>query len=123
VIFPGYVSGEKLDELYAHCRFYVLPSLVEGLPISLMEAMSFSKPVLVSDIPENLEVAGGIARTFAGGNEPDLASALKGMIDLGEEERTAMGRMGRDRIVKEYDWDRITDITEILYMNLLRSGR
>jgi len=119
VIFPGYVSGGKLDELYAHCRFYVLPSLVEGLPISLIEAMSFSKPVLISDIPENLEVAGGVARTFARGNRSDLARALKEMIELGEDEKTAMGKKGRKRVIGEYDWDRITDSTESLYLDLM----
>lgn len=122
VIFPGYVSGGSLDELYAHCRFYVLPSLVEGLPISLMEAMSFSKPVLISDIPENLEVAGGVARTFAGGDQHDLARALRDMLELGEDEKAAMGKMGRDRVVGEYDWDRITDKTESLYLDLMRCG-
>jgi glycosyltransferase involved in cell wall biosynthesis len=119
VIFPGYISGGKLDELYAHCRFYVLPSLVEGLPISLIEAMSFSKPVLISDIPENLEVAGGVARTFARGNRSDLARALKEMIELGEDEKTAMGKKGRERVIGEYDWDRITDSTESLYLDLM----
>jgi glycosyltransferase involved in cell wall biosynthesis len=68
VIFPGYICGNLLDELYAHCAFYVLPSTVEGLPISLIEAMSCSSPVLMSDIPENLEVAGHIARTFRAGD-------------------------------------------------------
>jgi glycosyltransferase involved in cell wall biosynthesis len=51
VILPGYVTGRKIDELYEHCALYVLPSLVEGLPISLIEAMGHSRPVIVSDIP------------------------------------------------------------------------
>jgi glycosyltransferase involved in cell wall biosynthesis len=82
VVFPGHVSGPLLDELYAHCAFYVLPSTVEGLPISLLEAMSFSRPALVSDIPENLEVAGNIAVTFAAEDVPELARALRRMLEM-----------------------------------------
>jgi glycosyltransferase involved in cell wall biosynthesis len=119
VIFPGYVSGALLDELYAHCAFYVLPSIVEGLPISLIEAMSFSKPVLASDIPENLEVAGGIAVTFMRGNTGELAHALVRMLEMEPAERARRGMMGRERVERDYTWDRVTDEIEKLYYDLV----
>jgi glycosyltransferase involved in cell wall biosynthesis/cell division septation protein DedD len=81
VLFPGYIAGPLLDELYAHCAFYVLPSLVEGLSISLLEAMGSGCPVLVSDIPENLEVSEGIALTFERDNEEDLARDARHAAD------------------------------------------
>jgi glycosyltransferase involved in cell wall biosynthesis len=115
VVFPGHVSGTLLDELYAHCAFYVLPSTVEGLPISLLEAMSFSRPVVVSDIPENLEVAEGIAVTFKRGDPSDLARALRSMLDMDERERERLGRLGRERVMREYTWDHVTDEVEHLY--------
>lgn len=116
VLFPGYICGNLLNELYAYCSFYVLPSTVEGLPISLIEAMSFARPVLTSDIPENLEVAGGIARTFKTDDADDLARALRCMIETGDEERAVMGRLGRERVAEEYTWDRVTDRLEQFYL-------
>jgi glycosyltransferase involved in cell wall biosynthesis len=116
VLFPGYICGNLLDELYAHCSFYVLPSTVEGLPISLIEAMSYSRPVLMSDIPENLEVAGGIARTFRAGDAGDLVRSMCSMLESGEEELAEMGNRGRERVLKEYTWNRVTDRLERLYL-------
>ena len=123
VLLPGYVSGSKLEELYAHCAFYVLPSLVEGLPISLIEAMSHSRPVVISDIPENIEVAGGIAESFKAGDPEDLLRAFKRIISLKPEELEGMGRAGRMKVEEEYDWDRITASLEALYRELLVIAR
>ena len=120
VIMPGYVSGGRLEELYAHCAFYVLPSLVEGLPISLIEAMGHSRPVIISDIPENLEVAGGIGETFRAGDSGDLLRAMKKLIDLGSDELEAMGAAGLRKVEAEYDWDAITGSIEGLYRELLQ---
>jgi glycosyltransferase involved in cell wall biosynthesis len=119
VLFPGYLCGNLLNELYAHCAFYVLPSTVEGLPISLIEAMSHSRPVLMSDIPENLEVAGGIARTFRAGDAGDLLRSMHSMLESGEEERAEMGRRGRERVLAEYTWDGVTDRLERLYLECM----
>lgn len=118
VLFPGYIAGPLLDELYAHCAFYVLPSLVEGLSISLLEAMGNGCPVLVSDIPENLEVSEGIAITFERDNEEDLARAMRDMLHMGDSQREDLRRRGRERIEREYSWDRITDQIEGLYHRL-----
>jgi len=122
VVFPGYVSGALLDELYAHCAFYVLPSTVEGLPISLLEAMSFSRPVLVSDIPENLEVAEGIAVAFKSGDAGDLSRSIARMLGMDPAERERRGAAARQRIARDYTWDHVTDEVEALY-NRLVDGR
>jgi glycosyltransferase involved in cell wall biosynthesis len=119
VIFPGYVTGRLLDELYAHCSFYVLPSTVEGLPISLMEAMSFQRPVIVSDIPENLEVAESTAVVFRANDGNDLVRGMKFMIAMGSPERQRRGRLGMERVEREYTWDRVATEVEALYLGLL----
>jgi glycosyltransferase involved in cell wall biosynthesis len=118
IVMPGYITGDRLDRLYAHCAFYVLPSLVEGLPISLIEAMSYSRPVIISDIPENLEVAGGIAEIFRRGDAGDLRRALESMTGKGEEERENMGQRCRKRVEEEYNWDDISRKLETLYFEL-----
>lgn len=51
VVFTGFVEGEMLRQLYSHARLYVLPSLSEGFPIAMLEAMSYSLPIVASDIP------------------------------------------------------------------------
>ena len=51
VILTGFVKGKKLHSLLTNARCYVLPSSHEGLPIALLEAMSYRLPVIVSDIP------------------------------------------------------------------------
>lgn len=119
VVFPGYVAGRLLDELYGHCACYVLPSLVEGLPISLIEAMSFSRAVLASDIPENVEVADGIGLFFRRGDAIDLSRRLAGMIEMPVEERRRMGEAGRRRVADRYDWDRIAEQTEAVYRRVV----
>ena len=56
IVLTGFVKGEKLNELFTHAQLFVLPSFHEGLPISLLEAMSYNVDILVSDIPPNLEI-------------------------------------------------------------------
>jgi glycosyltransferase involved in cell wall biosynthesis len=56
VIMTGFVQGELLEELFSNAYIYVLPSDVEGMPISLLEAMSYGNCCLISDIEENMEV-------------------------------------------------------------------
>jgi glycosyltransferase involved in cell wall biosynthesis len=123
IIMPGYVSGRLLDELYAHCAFYVLPSTVEGLPISLIEAMAFARPTLVSDIPENLEVACDTAVTFVRGDAGDLARSLVRMLAMGLAERESRGASARGRVAAEYTWDHVTDELERLYGSMSRVRR
>lgn len=56
IIFTGFVQGRMLDELYSNAYIYTLPSDLEGMPLSLLEAMSYGNCCLVSDIPECTEV-------------------------------------------------------------------
>jgi len=71
------IKGEMLMQLFSHARLFVLPSYHEGLPISLLEAMSYSLPVLVSDIPANLQVNLPENRYFKTGNMESLSEKLK----------------------------------------------
>ena len=80
VIMPGYVYGEELDELYTNARALVQPSALEGLPLTLLEAMGSGTPVVASDIAPHREVIGRSrvgARLFADGDLPSLVEALQ----------------------------------------------
>ncbi|MCK4546910.1 MAG: glycosyltransferase family 4 protein [Candidatus Eisenbacteria sp.] len=117
--FLGYVYGDVLDELYSNARLFVLPSDLEGLPIALLEAMSFGNACLVSDIPENVEVAGDNGTTFAKGDVDDLARQISALLANPENCRS-MGESARKHVLGTYDWDGVTLLTESLYYSMLR---
>lgn len=77
IIFTDFVQGRELEELYSNAYVYVLPSDLEGMPISLLEAMSYGKCCLTSDIPECTEVCGDKAVCFEKGNTASLKKQLE----------------------------------------------
>ncbi len=105
IILTGYIGGETLNQVYSQARLFVLPSYHEGLPIALLEAMSYGLPVLVSDIPANKEVDLPEERFFRCGDVDDLTRNLASLLakELSESEQTDL----RALIVEKYDWDKI----------------
>lgn len=81
IIMTGFQSGRVLDELFSNAYLYCLPSDVEGMPISLLEAMSFGNICLVSDIPENTSVVSADSFTFKKANINDLEEKLFFLIN------------------------------------------
>lgn len=117
VRFLGPVYGPTLHSLQQHARVVVVPSSLEGLSIALLEAMSFGRPVLASDIPENLEVLGGAGEAFRAGDAADLGRRLLELLADGPR-LARLGRAARARIAAEYDWERVADRTAALYREL-----
>lgn len=76
VVMAGFVTGERLQQLYCHSRLFVIPSYNEGLPISLLEAMSYRLPIIGSDIPANLQVSLPEEDYFPSGDEESLTEKL-----------------------------------------------
>ena len=81
IIMTGFVQGDELDELYSNAYLYCLPSHIEGMPISLLEALSYGRNVLISDIDENIQVAEKYATTFKMGDASDLTNKLEACIE------------------------------------------
>lgn len=111
VILPGFVKGKSLTSLLSNSRLFVLPSSHEGLPISLLEAMSYNLPVLVSDIPANLEVALDRKSYFKTGNIEDLTQKIINKLD--QKEDKIMYNMDK------YKWHQIADMLSDIYLSLL----
>jgi glycosyltransferase involved in cell wall biosynthesis len=115
-LFPGYVYGKDLEELYSSALAYVLPSEVEGLSISLLEAMAFGLPVVVSDIPGNVEALGdppaGIVYPLR--DRHALAAALKSIVGSAGL-RSDLGEQAVERVRQAYDWEAIADQTLVVY--------
>lgn len=88
VVLPGFIKGEKLRTLLSNASCYVLPSSHEGLPIALLEAMSYKLPVVVSNIPANLEVNLPTDNYFQLGDIDELAAKLQNVVNAPFTERT-----------------------------------
>jgi glycosyltransferase involved in cell wall biosynthesis len=72
IIRTGHITGERLNQVFTHAGLFVLPSYHEGLPIALLEALSYGLSVLVSDIPANKEVDLSAECFFNSGDMADL---------------------------------------------------
>jgi glycosyltransferase involved in cell wall biosynthesis len=114
-----YVYGEALEELYSNALCFVLPSTIEGLSLVLLEALSYGRCTLVSDIPENVEVVQDAALTFRSRDVDDLAAQL-GRIAGDPALVRSYEEKARHHIAEHYSWDRVVDATEAVYAEVAR---
>lgn len=106
IIFTHFVQGRKLEELFSNTYLFVLPSDIEGMAISLLEAMSYSNACLVSDIPENTEVIGECAETFEHSNVEDLVSKIQELLD-DDAKIQSLKERSQSYICEKYSWDKV----------------
>jgi len=121
VIMAGPVYGEMRDELYSNAAGFILPSRLEGLPLTLLEAAAYRIPLVASDIAPNVEIlgeGGPGAHLFRGGDVEQLRAALRTVLADVDHERAGAAVRG-DRLVAEYRWDAVTDETERVYEQVL----
>lgn len=119
IVFTGFVQGEELDELFSNAYLYCLPSDLEGMPISLLEAMSYGCCCLTSDIKECTEVCEDKAEYFEKGSEKALADKLDYLIK--NKDRTeSLKSTAREFILSKYSWDDVCDKTLELYGKVVK---
>ena len=116
IIFTDFVQGDDLLELFSNCSFYCLPSYLEGMPISLLEALSFGNCCLSSNIPECAEVLGEWGCQFRCGDGDDLQEKLQMLCD--NPERIAECRHQVASHFTHLTWDQVADKTLALYRSL-----
>lgn len=114
ILFTGFVNGEPLEELYSNCYAYVLPSDVEGMPMSLLEAMAYGCCCVTSDIPECADVLAGNGVTFEKGSADSLRATLQGLLADGGRGRV-LGGAAKAHVEKSYNWDSVVERTLELY--------
>lgn len=119
IIFTGFVSGDILDELFTNAYIYVLPSEIEGLPISLLEAMSYGQCCLVSNIEENLEVVENYAEVFESKNISSLEEKLEYLIE-NEKEVYKYKNISSNFIMNKYNWDKVAKETYDVYKDITK---
>lgn len=114
ILMTDFVQGQMLEELYANAYVFVLPSDVEGMAMTLLEAMSYGSCCLVSDIRENTEVVEDKAFTFRKGDVKDLREKLSQLLANPDEVRRKKEESA-DFICGKYNWDDVTGRTLSLY--------
>lgn len=114
VIFTGFVQGRVLEELFSNAYFYVLPSDVEGMPLSLLEAMSYGNCCLTSDIPECASVIGEYGCVFSRSVSDDLADKMQQLCD-NPETVNGFKQSAAEYICGKYNWNDVVLRTLELY--------
>ncbi len=117
VIFTGFQQGEALEELYSNAYLYCLPSDLEGMPLSLLEAMSYGNCCLTSNIPECVEVFENMAVSFQKGDVLDLKNKIITLL-YDVEKVTWYKNNATDYILKKYNWDFSVEQTLNIYKNI-----
>lgn len=118
IIFTGFVSGNLLDELYSNAYLYCIPSNLEGMPLGLLEAMSYGNAVIGSDIPEIADVVDDKAILFHKGDVTDLQTKLQYLI-FHPEKAAELRRQSASYILAKYNWEDVADATASVYEKLL----
>lgn len=114
VVFTGFIQGQELAELYSNAYVYTLPSDLEGMPISLLEAMSYGNCCLVSDIPECTEVIGDKAVVFEKSNTESLRNKLQFLCD-NIEIVNKYKKNASEYICSRFNWNDVVNRTLELY--------
>jgi alpha-maltose-1-phosphate synthase len=114
VVLTGFIKGEKLNEIFTHAALFVMPSYHEGLPIALLEAMSYNLNVLVSDIPANIEIGLNEQLYFNCGDTEELSEKMK--IRLESDLNFDFTKLLKEK----YDWNNIALQTIEVYKLLVK---
>ena len=118
IIFTGFQQGLVMEELYSNAYLYVLPSDLEGMPLTLLEAMNYGCCCVTSDIGECADVMDGSGFTFPRGNVEALRETLQDLCDHPEKAEVQRGE-ARKVVSSKYTWEDITAQTDRLYRKLL----
>jgi len=118
IVLTGYISGESLNQVFTNALYFTLPSHQEGLPISLLEAMSYNLPILVSDIPANKELNFSSDCYFRCGDVNDLTKKLN--MKLASPSSYHKKQDYRQHIAERYNWKKVAEQTISVYRKVLQ---
>ena len=112
VVLTGFIRGERMNQLMTNAALFCMPSYHEGLPIALLEAMSYELDAAVSSIPANRLSCLNDDDFFAPGDIDTMAQTLVNKINKAATPRTYD--------LSPYDWDDIARRTEAVYKEVLK---
>jgi poly(glycerol-phosphate) alpha-glucosyltransferase len=122
VHFVGPLFGESKASAYAHANACVLPSLSEGLPMMVLEAWSYGKPVLMTqqcNLPEGFDAGAAIK---AQPEKASIANSLADLLGASDADRVEMGRRGLDLVKRKFTWSKVADDMHQVYRWLIGGG-
>ncbi len=119
IIFTNNQGSENLKQLFANAFLFVQSSKMEGLSISLLEAMSYGLPCLVSDIEANLEASANLTYSFKSQDAESLKNKLQEIINIDETELKNTGEKLKNRVKENYEALAVAQETLNLYKNLI----
>ena len=117
IIFTGFVQGKRLEELFSNAYAFVMPSELEGMPIALLEAMSYGNACLVSDIPECASVLGSYGEVFKNQD----SDSLKEKLDAFDKDSALVEKYRKnvaEYCLSHYNWDDIVEKTLETYRSI-----
>jgi poly(glycerol-phosphate) alpha-glucosyltransferase len=122
IAFLGPRFGMDKIECYRACAAFIMPSLSEGLPMTVLEAWAYAKPVLMTpecNLPEGF--AAGAALQIGTGSE-EIAAGIEQVIEMSDDDRRAMGNRGRNLVTTKFSWPRIGEQMRSVYEWALGGG-
>jgi glycosyltransferase involved in cell wall biosynthesis len=122
VRFLGPQFGRDKDACYRACDAFILPSLSEGLPMTVLEAWAYAKPVLMTpecNLPEGFAVGAALQ---IGTNPSEIATGLKQLFEMSDDNRATMGARGRTLVAETFSWPRIGEQMNSVYQWVLGGG-
>lgn len=115
IVFADFQSGPTLEALYQNALVLVHPSLSEGLPITVLEAMNAQKPVLLSNIPEHLELVADPSCIFTQNNVSSLSEKMRDFLRLTTTDQSVLGKNNLNTINNGYRWEQLVPQIEAVY--------
>lgn len=122
IVYTGFINGKPKEQLYANAYVYVLPSDLEGMPLTLLEAMSFGNCCVVSSIKECTEVVDDKAVVFKQSDAEDLREKLQELCD-DEKKVEELKAESADYICRKYNWDNVVERTIKLYREVIGENK
>lgn len=119
IIFTGFVSGKLLEELYSNAYLHCIPSNLEGMPLGLLEAMSYGNAIIGSDIAEIADVVEDKAILFSKGDINDLRDKIKYLLD-NPEKVVRMREASAEYILQKYNWADVATKTVKIYEQTIK---
>lgn len=108
VKFLGFISDEELHNCYLRNHVFVLPTLFEGMPTVVLEAMSFGMPIIVTDVGATLELVGEEnGRIIEKNDVQSLVNAMKGFIEMQSEDFASLSRASREKFEARFTWQKV----------------
>lgn len=121
VSFIGFLSHSELPAYYQACDIFVSPSIYEGLPTSLVEAMASGLPALTSNHPSMTYLIspenGMVVNPYS---VKEITAGLKYLVQMDKDRRKELGERGREKVAIFFGEEKVYDQIERLYLNLIK---